>query len=50
MSPRYFSKMMQNPYFQTDHFQHESKEAQIEKKIEEKFFKFINFFKIKRRK
>lgn len=50
MSPRHFSKMMQNPYFQTDHYRNESAEAKLEKKIEEKISKFINFFKRKKGK
>lgn len=41
MSPRHFSKQMYNPTFHTKHFQEESKTAQIEKKIEDRFFKII---------
>jgi len=37
MSPRHFSKMMQSPYFHTDHYKNESKEGILERKIEEKF-------------
>ena len=35
--PRHFSKIMQSPYFQTDHYKDETKEGQIEKLIERKF-------------
>ena len=43
--PRHFSKMMQSPYFNTDHYKNESKEAQIEMKIEKAFASFINRLK-----
>jgi len=33
MSPRHFSKVMNSPYFQSHHYQTESKEAAMEKKI-----------------
>jgi len=36
MSPRHFSRMMQSPYFHTDHYS-ETKEGKLERKIEEKF-------------
>lgn len=41
MSPRHFSKQMYNPTLHTKHFQEESKTAQLEKKIEDRFFKTI---------
>jgi hypothetical protein len=44
----HFSKMMNSPYFQTDHFKNESANAQIEAKIEKKISSIINFFKLKR--
>jgi len=47
MSPRHFSKMMQSPYFQTDHYKYESKEGIIERKIEEKFSNAI--YRIKKK-
>jgi hypothetical protein len=45
MSPRHFSKMMQSPYFQTDHYKTESEAALIEVKIEEKLKKIKNKIK-----
>lgn len=38
--------MMQSPYFHTDHYKYESKEAMFERKIEEKFINAI--YKIKK--
>jgi hypothetical protein len=38
--PRHFSKMMQNPYFNTPHYQNESEAAKLEAKIESKI-KFV---------
>jgi len=46
----HFSQMMNNPYFQTDHYKNESREAQLEVKIENAIFKFFNKFKLKRYK
>jgi len=46
--PRHFSKMMQSPYFQTDHYKNETKEGQIEAKIEKKISLFIDILKFKR--
>lgn len=34
--PRHFSKMMQSPYFRTDHFMNESSGTKVERKIEAK--------------
>jgi hypothetical protein len=34
MSPRNFSKMMQSPYFQTDHYRNETPGGKMEVKIE----------------
>lgn len=34
--PRHFSKMMQSPYFRTEHFKHESVATESERKIEAK--------------
>jgi hypothetical protein len=45
MSPRHFSKMMQSPYFQTDHYKNESEAALIEAKIEKKIKKIKNKIK-----
>lgn len=39
--------MMQSPYFHTDHYKYESKEAMFERKIEEKFINAI--YKIKKK-
>jgi len=42
--PRHFSRMMQSPSFRnTKHFQEESSEMLLEKKIEAKFFNIIYF-------
>ena len=43
--PRHFSKMMQNPYFHTDHYKNESVGGKLEAKIEKKFDSIINRFK-----
>ena len=50
MTRDHFSKMMNSPYFQTDHFKNESANAQIEAKIEKTISKFFNRFKLKRYK
>jgi len=42
--------MMKSPYFQTDHYKNESKEAQIEMKIEKKIASFLSLFNFKRYK
>jgi hypothetical protein len=47
--PRHFSKMMKSPYFQTNHYHNESKEAQIEMKIEKKIASFLSLFNFKKR-
>jgi hypothetical protein len=48
MSPRYFSKQMNNPYFKTKHYEEENAGRQIEKSIENKISKL--FKKIWKRK
>ena len=50
MSRDHFSKMMKSPYFQSDYFQNESHQAQMEMKIEKRIASIINFFKFKRYK
>jgi hypothetical protein len=40
--PRHFSKMMQSPYFQTDHYKNESNEALMEARIEKKIASILN--------
>ena len=50
MTRDHFSKMMKSPYFQTDHYQNESYEAQLEARIENAISKFFNKFKLKRYK
>lgn len=47
--PRYFSKMMNSPYFNSPHYE-ETKEFEIEKKIENYIDLTLYKFKIKRRK
>lgn len=42
--PRYFSKQMQSPYFNSPRYA-ETKEAQMEAKIEKAFTSLINRFK-----
>lgn len=42
--PRHFSKMMFSPYFQTDHYQKESKSGKIERKLEYRFKKIMSKF------
>lgn len=39
---RYFSNKMFSPYFQTDHYQ--QYHADLENKIEKKFFSVLKFF------
>jgi hypothetical protein len=41
MSPRYFSKQMNNPYFKTKHYEEENTGRQIEKSIEKKISNII---------
>ena len=48
--PRHFSKMMNSPYFQSEHYKNESANAQIEAKIEKKISLFIDILKFKRHK
>jgi hypothetical protein len=38
----HFSKMMSNPYFQTDHYKNESNEALMEARIEKKIASILN--------
>lgn len=40
--PRHFSKMMQSPYFQTDHFKNESANAQMEARVEKRIASILN--------
>lgn len=40
MSPHEFSKVMMNPYFSTDHYKNESKEMQVQRKIERFFIRW----------
>lgn len=46
----HFSKMMNSPYFQSEHYKNESANAQIEAKIEKKISLFIDILKFKRHK
>ena len=43
--PRHFSKMMQNPYFHTDHYRNETVQGKLEDKIEKKISSIINKLK-----
>ena len=43
MTPHEFSKQMNNPYFRTQHFQEESKSAQMEHKIENKLLMILYY-------
>ncbi len=47
MSPRHFSKMMQSPYFQTDHYKNETYAGKLEQKIQLKFHNAIYIIKKK---
>jgi hypothetical protein len=47
MSPRHFSKMMQSPYFQTDHYKNETFAGKLEQKIILKFYNAIYIIKKK---
>jgi hypothetical protein len=38
MSPRHFSKMMQSPYFQTEHYRKETTAGKLEYKISNFFY------------
>jgi hypothetical protein len=40
--PRHFSKMMQSPYFQTDHYKNESHASQMEARVEKKIVYILN--------
>lgn len=44
MTPRYISKQMHSPYFQSEHYKNESPEIKIQNSIE-KFLKKILFWK-----
>lgn len=40
--PRHFSKMMNSPYFQTDHYKNESHASQVEVSVEKKIAYILN--------
>lgn len=49
MSRDHFSKMMNSPYFQTDHYKNESEAAIMEAKVEKKIASILNLLKFKKR-
>jgi hypothetical protein len=50
MTPkRYFSNQMFSPYFQSDHYQNESPQSKLEKKIENGLKKIWRLFLLKRK-
>lgn len=49
MTRDHFSKMMNSPYFQTDHYKNESEAAIMEAKVEKKIASILNIFKFKKR-